>query len=151
MKNWFKDDDAADLLRRLDGLTLGAPPRWGTLTPAELVCHLTDPVRVALGEKQAAPVRSTIGLPGIADMVVWVLPWPKGAPTAPEFLPGTGMTAPGDFERDKAALVEALQRFSAVPPDRAPADNPVFGRLSRAAWGRLMWRHIDHHLRQFGI
>ena len=139
------------MLRRLERLNVTARPRWGAFTPTTLVCHLADPVRLALGEKSAPPVRRPIGRPGIAHLVVWVLPWPKGAPTAPEFLPGTGMTPPDSFEIDKRTLVDLLKRFSAVPPGRVLADSPVLGHLSRRAWGRLMWRHLDHHLRQFGL
>ncbi len=150
LNNWFNERDAAHILRRLERLTVAAQPKWGGFSASTLVCHLADPVRVALGEKSAAPLRSPIGRPGIAHLIVWVLPWPKGAPTAPEFLPGTGMTPPDDFERDKQALIDLLRRFSAVPAGQALASSPVFGPLSRRAWGRLMWRHLDHHLRQFG-
>ena len=106
---------------------------------------------MALGQKDAKPLRTPLGLPGISDAVVWVLPWPKGAPTAPEFLPGTGMTTPTDFERDKAALVDVLRQFSEREVTSSFSPSPVFGRLSRRAWGRLMWRHLDYHLHQFGV
>lgn len=151
MKNWFNPTDAVDVLRRLDGLTADARPRWGSFTASVLVCHLADPVRVALGEKHAMPLRGPLGLPGIAHAVVWILPWPKGAPTAPEFLPDAGMTPATDFATDKQALLATLRRFSETPSHRAFAPSPVFGQLSRRAWGRLMWRHLDHHLRQFGL
>ena len=150
LKNWFNESDAAGALRRLEQLALQDQPRWGTLSAAAVVCHLADPVRVALGEKAVPALRGPLGLPGLAHLVVWVLPWPKGAPAAPEFLPGTGMTPPGDFERDKRTLVELLTRFSALPAGRPIPRNPAFGALNRRAWGRLMWRHVDHHLRQFG-
>ncbi len=83
LANWFDAHDSADLLRRLDGLTLSASRRWGTFSPADLVCHLTDPVRVALGEKQAKPLAGPLSTPGLAHFVVWLMPWPKGAPTTP--------------------------------------------------------------------
>jgi hypothetical protein len=151
MKNWFNAADAADLLRRLERLTPEAKPRWGRFTPGALVCHLADPVRVALGEKQAKRLNTFLAAPGISHLAVWILPWPKGAPTAPEFLPDHGMTSPTEFERDKHTLVDVLQRFSRVPRDQPLAPSPGFGRLSRGAWGRLVWRHLDHHLRQFGL
>jgi Protein of unknown function (DUF1569) len=96
-------------------------------------------------------MRGPLALPGIAHAVVWIMPWPKGAPTTPRFLPGTGMTPSSAFEADKQALLAVLRRFGETSPDRAFAPNPVFGRLSRRGWGRLMWRHLDHHLRQFGL
>ena len=151
MKNWFHAADAADILRRLDGLSADARPQWGTLTAGDLLCHLADPVRVALGEKHAARLPGPFGLPGLAHLIVWILPWPKGAPTAPEFLPQAGMTPATGFDSDKQVLLAVLRRFGDSPPDRVFAPSPVFGRLSRRAWGRLMWRHLDHHLTQFGL
>jgi hypothetical protein len=151
MKNWLNPSDAAELLLRLDGLNAAARPRWGRFTAGELLCHLADPVRLALGDKQAKRVPGPLGLPGVAQAVVWILPWPKGAPTATEFLPGGGMTHTTTFEEDKQALLAVLRRFGETPSARAFAPHPVFGRLSRRGWGRLMWRHVDHHLRQFGL
>ena len=151
MKNWFNPGDAADLIRRLDDLTPDGRPKWGSFTPQALLCHLADPVRVAMGEKAAKPLRGALALPGIAHAIVWFLPWPRAAPTAPEFLPGAGMTTPKEFKEDKRVLVDVLCRFSETPKGKALSPNPVFGRLSRRAWGRLMWRHLDHHLRQFGL
>ena len=90
-------------------------------------------------------------MPGIAHFVVWLMPWPKRAPTAPAFLPDGGMTKSTDFQQDKQTLVDALRRLSDVSTQRVLAPSPVFGQLSRRAWGRLMWRHVDHHLRQFGL
>lgn len=151
MKNLFNSTDTAELLRRLAGLTPNAKPRWGSLMPGALLCHLADPLRVALGEKEAQSFRSPLRLPGLAHAVVWILPWPKSAPTAPEFLPGSGMTDPTQFAQDQRTLLEVLERFCNVPAHKTLAANPVFGRLSRRSWGRLMWRHIDHHMRQYGL
>ncbi len=55
-----------------------------------------------------------------------------------------------EFEPDKQALLAVLGRFSETPRRAVLAPSPVFGPLSRRGWGRLMWRHVDHHLRQFG-
>ena len=72
----------------------------------------------------------------------------QGPPTAPEYLPGTGMTNPTDFEADRLTLLGLLRRFTDFPATSNFAANPVLGPLSRRGWGRLAWRHIDHHLRQ---
>lgn len=151
MKNWFDPGDPDAVLQRLERLTPDARPRWGALSAREMLCHLADLARVALGEKTARRVDGPLRLPGIAHAVVWLLPWPKGAPTAPEALPGRGMTEPREFQADKRALIEVLGRFGTTPADQAFAPNPVFGSLSRRGWGRFMWRHVDHHLRQFGV
>src|SRR5262245_47333563 len=125
--NWFNADDAAALRRRLEGLKSDGKPLWGSFSAAAVVCHLADPVRVALGEKPAKQLRGPLGLPGISHAVVWVMPWPKGAPTAPEFLPGNGMTRPTEFEHDKRVLLDVLRRLSDVPAGAKLSPSPVFG------------------------
>jgi len=103
------------------------------------------------GDREAQPMNSLFSNPVVSALVVWWMPWPKGAPTASEFIQGEGGTPPAEFERDKQALLLVIHRFAHHPENELFRSNPVFGRLSRRAWGRLMWRHIDHHLRQFGL
>ncbi len=121
------------------------------MTVQQVVCHMADLVRVALGEKPSAPMGWPTAWPGISWLAVWVLPWIKGVPTAPELRAGTGMTEPGEFARDTEELVRVLEEFTSRPPGQEFAPSPAFGRMSRATWGRFMWRHMNHHLTQFGV
>jgi hypothetical protein len=151
VKTWFRDGDRAALLARIDRLSPESTARWGRMTAREMVCHLADLVRVALREKRCEPLGLPLSWPGISSLVVWVLPWPRGVPTAPELNPKQGMTAPSEFERDRKELLALLQRFSEYPVDAEFGPSPAFGRMRRPSWGRFMWRHVDHHLRQFGV
>lgn len=150
MKNLLNTPDIESLIARIAGLSPEQSRKWGTMTAGQVVPHMTDPLRVALGERQAGAIPSIFSAPVFSDFVVWVMPWPKGAPTAPEFIHGQKGTPPEGFERDKQALLLAIHRFREHAETTTFAANPVFGKLSNRAWGRLMWRHIDHHLRQFG-
>jgi hypothetical protein len=151
VKTWFDAHDRAMLLERVERLTRDRSPRWGRMNAHEVVCHLADLVRVALHEKTCEPLGLPLSWPVISTFVVWVMPWPRGVNTAPELRAGLGMTSPMEFERDKRELVSLLRRFSEHPVDRGFGPSPAFGRMSRATWGRFMWRHLDHHLRQFGL
>lgn len=117
----------------------------------QVVPHLTDPLRVAIGDRAAQPMHSVFSNPVVSALVVWWMPWPKGAPKAEEFIQGKGGTLPAEFERDKQALLLTIHRFANHSENETFQSSPVFGPLSRRAWGRLMWRHPDHHLRQFGV
>jgi hypothetical protein len=79
--------------------------------------------------------------------VVLKLPWPKGAPTMPEFV----ARAEHDFEAERARCVALLKRFAAKPMDDPWPRNPVFGEVSGQYVSRLHAKHLDHHLRQFGV
>lgn len=147
MKNLLNYADRETLLARLQNLVPENQRKWGNLTIHEILPHLTDPLRAAMGEKKCTPQKSPLYNSLLGKAMRNFVPWPKAAPTDPEFLPGTGMTAPTDFEHDKQTLLLTIHRFANV--DRPLADHSVFGQMDHRAWGRLMWRHLDHHLRQF--
>ena len=151
MKNLLNPYDRESLIERLGQLNPEGTRQWGTMTASQVLPHLTDPLRTAIGERDVPIMNSMFSKPLISDLAVWILPWPKGAPTADEFIPSKKGTPPGEFERDKQTLLLTIHHFCNQPADRPYRPSPVFGRLSHRAWGRLMWRHLDHHLRQFGV
>ena len=79
-----------------------------------------------------------------------IAPWPKGSPTLPEFdqQKGSG-TPPEELERDKKELRRLMERF--LEQERGWPRHPVFGMMKRREWGIWAYRHVDHHLRQFGV
>ena len=83
----------------------------------------------------------------LRQVLVYWLPWPKGRiATAPEML----TTAPSAWDYDVAQLHALIEQFAARSPSEAWAGHPAFGPLSGREWGVLCWKHLDHHLRQFG-
>ena len=77
------------------------------------------------------------------------LPWPHGAKTLPEADQELGGTQPIDFAEDVAGLKALMERFIAQKSDPFP-HHPLFGSMSSGESGRWGYRHIAHHLRQFG-
>jgi len=143
----LETSDREALLRRVAALPREAPARWGRFTAPSMVCHLIESARMALGEIVPRPrgKRAFRSFP-LKQLLIYVLPWPKGAPTAPELLAGT----PGDFERDRETLGALVTRVGTGPREGVGPDHPLFGRMTRRDWGVLMHRHVDHHLKQFG-
>jgi hypothetical protein len=74
--------------------------------------------------------------------------WPQGVPTRPEIEQGRGGTAPTDWERDCAELRALILSFRGRT---AFGKHPIFGKMSRRDWMVWGYRHVDHHLRQFGV
>lgn len=81
----------------------------------------------------------------LKHLILYVLPFPKGAPTAPLLL----VASPEEFAESARQLTKALDDFL-HEEDRPAPHHPLFGPLTRKEWGALMHKHIDHHLRQFG-
>ena len=85
-------------------------------------------------------------LPPIRHAVIHWLPFPKGAPTAPELLARRAT----DCRAECAELKHLLERVGAMEGAREWPEHPAFGRMNSRDWGTLVHRHVDHHLRQFG-
>jgi hypothetical protein len=137
----------ADLSARLSRLAPDARPVWGKFTAPRMVCHVSDALRMALGDLPVAPKRLPLRYPVIKQLVIYLFPFPRGTPTAPELL----ARLPQEWNGEVQALRNALQKFSTRTPDEQWPDHPAFGSMSGRAWGVLAYRHMDHHFRQFGI
>jgi hypothetical protein len=139
-----------EVLTRLGRLAPDSQRQWGTMTVDEMVCHLSDSFLAVLGERAASSKETWLS----RTLVKWIalhtsLPWPHGVPTRPEVDQKIGGTKPVEFERDRQKAVDLLRRF--LQADTRSARHPVFGAMTREEW--LIWgyRHVDHHLRQFGV
>lgn len=119
----------------------------------QMVCHLADSTRVALGQ-----ITVSVYTPWWArTLLKWValgipLPWPSGIPTRPELdqVRGAG-TKPKDFGKDVVELQALVERMAAPDTEIEGHVHPLFGHLSSAEWLRWGYLHMDHHLRQFGV
>jgi len=146
MKSIWRASVRDELRARLARLTPESNARWGRMTAPQMVAHLADSARMALGDLPVAPTRRAIRYPPLKQLIVYLLPFPKGVPTAPELIG----RVPGDFSHEVHAAGALLERI-ASPPDGPRPEHPAFGRLSEQAWGVLVYRHYDHHLRQFSV
>lgn len=147
MKSLFDRQWRDDLLGRMGRVTADTQPQWGKMNAEQMLAHLVESMRMTLGEfhpkKKNLPVRYW----PLRELFIYLLPWPKGAPTAKELLP-TDRRLVDDSKRELVRLVNAVgERASSTDWP----EHPAFGKLSRRAWGFLGWRHMDHHLRQFGV
>ena len=138
--------DRQALKARLAGLSPGATARWGQMDAPRMLAHVADALRSATGEVRPAPKRLPLRYPPLKQLVIYWLPFPKGAPTAPELV----AREPAGFAAERDAVAALLDRFAALPPGRDWPEHAAFGMLGARAWGVLMARHLDHHLRQFG-
>jgi Protein of unknown function (DUF1569) len=141
----------AEILRRIEALTPESERRWGRMTAHQMVCHLSDACRAALGERRV-PV---IGTLWERTVIRWLaihtnVKWPQGVRTVPEADQEITGTRPTEFARDVDELRRLIQRFNGAEAQLS-GHHPLFGALSAAEWGRFSYRHADHHLRQFGI
>jgi Protein of unknown function (DUF1569) len=133
---------------RAKKLTADTKPGWGKFHAAGMMAHLNDAYRMCLGEliipSRNLPLRYT----PIKQLIIYVLPFPKGAPTAPQLLARCDSAQLADEQK---TLVEMFEKLAAVKPGDRLQDHPAFGALTYQTYGALMAKHTEHHFRQFGL
>jgi hypothetical protein len=134
------------LIERLDRLTPEARGRWGKFSVAQMLRHVAAALRMALGDIEVPRRGGPLRLFPIKQLIVFVLPFPRGAPTAPALLTKDEL----EFAVERDAVRTLLASFARREVARWP-EHPAFGPLNRDQWGVLAWKHVDHHFRQFGV
>jgi Protein of unknown function (DUF1569) len=151
MKSLARERDKAEILRRLRTVRPDSVRRWGRMSAPQMICHLIDAMRMAMGNKPVTPATGLAQRTIIKGIALYApLRWPAGIPTSPEIDQEIGGTVPTSFAADVAEL-EGLVALFASRRDATWPLHPVFGRMSETAWYRWAYLHTDHHLRQFGV
>lgn len=138
------------VLERIGRLHADTPAQWGTMDATRMLAHCAEVSEVFDGTKslENTPWHVKLMRGFIRRMVVNESLYGRNLPTHPQYR----VKSTRDFEAERGRLLASLQRFHAEDPARAEARvHPLFGRLDRGERGRAAWKHVDHHLRQFGL
>ncbi|MGA8107817.1 MAG: DUF1569 domain-containing protein [Acidobacteriaceae bacterium] len=146
MGTLLREVDRKTLAERLGHLRPETRAQWGTMDAPRMLRHLADALDAGLGRLTVAPRGpAAFRYFPLKHLAVYVVPMPKSAKAPPELL----AAEPGDFEANHRRILEAM-KVAALPGSGSEPEHFLLGRLSAAQWNRLHWKHIDHHLRQFG-
>jgi len=147
MRSILNENDREAICNRVRSLSASSTARWGKMTVTGMLEHLRLSARMAVGELEVAPAnKRAFQVFPLKHLILYVLPFPKGAPTAPELYPG----AEASFEEERAGVLALLDRIGAGPQEGPGPTHPLFGPLSWREWGATTYKHVDHHLKQFG-
>ena len=149
MQNLFQSDVSDKMLHRIDNLQLTSHPLWGKMNVAKMLAHCNVTFEVALGDKQLKRTLMGVLFGGIGKrQILKPEPFKKNLPTDPNFI----IKHDPDFNKEKRQLESLVQRFAAADPNViADRSHPFFGKMTGEEWGWLQYKHLDHHLRQFGV
>jgi hypothetical protein len=149
MKNLFEAATVEDVKARLMHLRAESERRWGSMNAAQAVAHCAAGVELALGDRK--PPRLWVGR--IVGLIVKprVLgndePLRRNTPTMKELV----VQDARDLGAERQRLCALVDRFAAAGPAGCTTHpHSFFGRLTPQEWAILMYKHLDHHLRQFG-
>jgi hypothetical protein len=150
VKDLYQPQVVEEVKQRLTRLRPESNRVWGTMTPAQALAHCSASVQMALGEIN--PPRQLVGrlLGRVAkrSLIERGEPMRRNSLTSRELV----VTGEPDFEAERQRLAALIDRFVAVGVagcTRHP--HLFFGELTPREWAALMYQHLDHHLRQFGV
>ena len=147
MRSILNERDRAEISNRLRSLSVSSTGRWGSMDVARMLQHLRLSTSMALGDLPVPSANKRVfQMFPLKHLILYVLPFPKGAPTAPELKSSVSVS----FEEERAALLELLERIGTGPHEGEAPAHPLFGPLTWREWGVATYKHTDHHLRQFG-
>lgn len=142
------DPSAVDGLRvRLDRLTPSAQAQWGKMNVAQALAHMAKTMEMALGDH--TPPRALLGrlIGSWIKPKALAAPMRQGNPTSPVLR----IADQRNFEAERERLRKLIDRFASGGPKAATTQpHPFFGAMTPDEWALQMWKHVDHHLRQFG-
>jgi hypothetical protein len=148
MKNLFQPDAVDEVISRIDQLQPAAQRVWGKMDAAQMMAHCSAALDMASGRLN--PPRAFIGRvlgPLARPIYSNDKPFSKNNPTDKTLV----VADPRDFTREQEQLKLKLRQFHQGGEAQCTKNpHPFFGRLTSAEWATGMYKHLDHHLRQFG-
>jgi Protein of unknown function (DUF1569) len=138
----------ASFAERAKKLNRDTKAGWGKFSASGMLAHLNDSYRMCTGELKVKSKNLPLRYPVIKQLVIYVAPFPKSAPTAPELLARCDGVVLDD---EKKAFEAMIMKLAAIKPGDPLPEHPAFDVLTYKAYGVLMARHTDHHFRQFGV
>ena len=150
MKNLFIPADAESLKARVTLLRPDSKQQWGKMTVAQALAHCSLSMEMATGA--LCPKRVLIGRilgPIVKPKLLGDdKPMRPNSPTAKELRVST---AP-DFSTEQPRLIALIDQFAQAGPSGCTTHpHAFFGPMTPDEWAILTYKHLDHHLRQFGV
>ncbi len=150
MKNLFEAASVEEVKQRIARLRPDSQREWGKMNAPQAVEHCSRGLELSLGDRR--PPRALLGRimgPFIKPLVFRDdQPLRRNTPT----VEGLMVQDERDLEKERARLYSLIDRFVAAGPGNcASHPHSFFGRLTPQEWAILMYKHLDHHLRQFGV
>jgi hypothetical protein len=150
MKNIFDPQVHEELIDRINQLTPESKPNWGKMSVDQMLAHCCVAYEMAYTDKHPKPngfVRFLLKT-FVKKGVVNEKPYPKNSRTAPQFI----ISDRKDFEDEKSRLISYIQKTFDYGPNYFDGKESIsFGPMTTKEWNNQFYKHLNHHLTQFGV
>lgn len=149
MKNIFTEEVSNEIIARINTLTNESQALWGKMNVAQMLAHCSVTYETVYTNIHPKPnfFLKFILKSFVKKYVVTELPYKKSSQTAPYFI----IADKRDFEVEKKKLIDFILKTQQLGEIHFEGKESVsFGVLSKIEWNNLFYKHLDHHLSQFG-
>lgn len=150
MKNIFLATTVTELRARINKLTPETKPGWGKMSSDQMLAHCNVTYEMSFEDIHPKPgfFAKLLLKAFVKNAVVSEKPYPKNSRTAPQFI----ISDAKDFEKEKARLLTYLIKTAELGAVHFEGkESHSFGPLSKEEWNNMFYKHLDHHLVQFGV
>lgn len=149
MKYIFDKEVNEEMLARIDSLSNESQAKWGKMNAAQVLAHCNVAYEMALTEKypKAKGLKRWLLSKTVKNIVVGEKPYKRNSRTAPEFIVADERV----FNDEKQKIVDNIKKvFSLGESHFDGKESTSFGPLTKKEWSNLFYKHLNHHLEQFG-
>jgi len=147
IKNLFDPAVKQEIIDRINKLTPQTKQLWGKMNVSQMLAHIQMPIQIAYGTHQPKGSFLLRLIGPLFKSKLWdEKPYKQSLPTDPTFVM-TGSQK--EFEKERSAVLDLINKF--CNENIMGEHHPVFGKLTKENWSKATWKHLDHHLKQFGV
>lgn len=150
MKTIRNEADRRALIGRINKLKGDESPLWGRMSIEQMMSHLVQSGDLPF-VKSVDDASNFFSRTFVKPLVLYLLPIPKEVKTSAQFDQQQDGRKPQGFPVDRQILIDSIEILGTLPLDQKCLGHPFFGVMNAREWARLAHKHIDHHLRQFGV
>ena len=150
MKNIFTKEVSTEVIERIENLTSETQPIWGKMSVAQMLAHCCVTYEMVFTDKHPRPNAFTRFMMKtlIKNIVTSEKPYVKNGRTARQFL----IVEEKDFVSEKKRLINFIAQTQELGEQKFEGkESHSFGKLTAKEWNNMFYKHLDHHLNQFGV
>jgi hypothetical protein len=150
MKSVFDQQDVDELMNRIQKLSPDSQPQWGKMSVGQMLAHCNVTYEMVYTDKhpKATGIKRFLLKTFLKNPVCNEKPYPKNSRTAPQFL----ITTERVFETEKGRLIDFIRQTQENGKAYFEGrESNSFGSLTAQEWNNMFYKHLDHHLNQFGV
>lgn len=150
MKNIFDKNITAELIERINNLTPETKQLWGKMSVSQMLAHCNVAYEMVYEDIHKPPtafMKMALQLL-IKDKITNEKPYKKNLQTAPQFI----IKDDKDFEAEKKRLIDFIEKTRELGEAHFDGKKSMtLGKLNKTQWSNMFYKHLDHHLSQFGV